>query len=347
MKWSFAQSSGDTGPKVRSPETNDRRGQIKSESAAKRDLARGRFGVISSAMSPTKPPILFDRKRLRLRRDRAAASFDDFGFLKRRVADALLDRLADTSRTFSTCLDLGCHDGVLSAALMETPDRIVIATDLSERFAARARNAGVQSVVMDEEQFCFAPGHFDLVTSSLSLHWVNDLPGTLVQSKLALKPDGLFLAALFGGGTLTELRQSLIEAESELTGGVSARVSPLPGLQDMAGLLQRAGFALPVADIDRLTVRYDTLFHLIRDLRGMAETAAFAESSGGLSRRIIHRAAEIYSERFSDPDGRIRASFNIIYLSGWSPHASQPKPLKPGSAKVRLADALKTKEYKA
>lgn len=229
---------------------------------------------------------------------------------------------------------------------MADPNRFVVTSNLSQRFADQCSKAELPSIVMDEEACAFATGSFDLVTSALALHWTNDLPGTLIQLKRILKPDGLLLAALFGGGTLTELRDCLVQAESEIVGGVSPRVSPLPGLQDMAGLLQRAGFALPVADIDRLTVRYDTVFHLMRDIKGMGESAVFRKDSRPLTRKLLQRCAEIYSSKYSDPDGRIRATFNIIYIAGWAPAASQPKPLRPGSAKVRLADALNTKEIK-
>lgn len=204
---------------------------------------------------------------------------------------------------------------------------------------------GFDVAAAEDEALNFEPASFDLAVSILALHWANDLPGLLSQIRTVLKPDGLFLACLFGGGTLSELRHSLIEAESEITGGVSPRLSPLPGLQDMAGLLQRAGFALPVADIERVTVRYAHPMKLLKDLKGMGEQAAFAPRAGQerrpLSRRILARMSEIYSERYSDPDGKVRASFEIVWLSGWAPAAGQPKPLRPGSGKFSLADAVK------
>ncbi len=179
----------------------------------------------------------------------------------------------------------------------------------------------------------------------LNLHWVNDLPGTLVRIREQLKPDGLFLGCLFGGGTLSELRTCLIEAEAEITGGAAARLSPLPGLQDMAALMQRAGFALPVADIDTVTVRYGDPFRLLRDIKGMGEQAAFMTQAEAprrpLSPHVLARMAELYAEKFSDADGRLRATFNIVWLSGWAPHANQPKPLRPGSARHSLADAVR------
>ncbi len=181
------------------------------------------------------------------------------------------------------------------------------------------------------------------MTSALSLHWVNDLPGTLIQIRRVLKPDGLFLAGLFAAGTLAELRESLIMAETEICGGAALRIAPLPGLRDLAGLLQRAGFVLPVADRETVTVRYDDMRSLLADLKGMGERAAFARGlTRPMRRSVLERAGEIYAQRFSDADGRIRASFEIAYLSGWAPGPDQPTPLKPGSAKVSLADALET-----
>jgi SAM-dependent methyltransferase len=202
-------------------------------------------------------------------------------------------------------------------------------------------------VLADEERLPFAPASLDLIVSSLSLHWANDVIGALVQARLALKPDGLFIGTLLGGATLTELRQSLTAAELELTGGAGPRVSPFADSSDAAGLLQRAGFALPVADVDRVTVRYDHLFALAHDLRAMGATNALTlRDPRGLSRTVLLRAAEIYAERFSDADGRVRATFDLVWMSGWAPHESQQKPLAPGSAKVRLADALRADEHK-
>ena len=294
---------------------------------------------------------MFDRARLRALRNRRARTFEEYDFLKARVSNDLLERLADTSHEFAEALDLGCHTGGLARQLNEQSGiRRVVATDLSPAMVEQARASGVDARIGDEERLPFEANQFDLVASALSLHWVNDLPGTLVQVRNVLKPDGLFLAGLFGAGTLTELRTCLMEAEAELTGGASPRISPLPGLQDMAGLMQRAGFALPVVDIDHVTVRYASPFKLLQDLGGMAERAAFAAQAGseggarGLSRRILARMAEIYADRFSDADGKVRASFEIIYLSGWAPAPGQPKPKRPGSATVRLADALGTKE---
>jgi len=203
-------------------------------------------------------------------------------------------------------------------------------------------------VVADEEALPFADNTLDLVVSGLSLQAVNDLPGALAQVRRALKPDGLFLAALLGGDTLAELRHSFAMAESELDGGVSPRVAPFPDLRDLGGLLQRAGFALPVTDVDRITVRYATPLGLLHDLRRMGAANPLVERRRvPLRRATLMRAMEVYAARFADPDGRVRASFDIMWLSGWSPHESQQKPLRPGAAKQRLADALGTTEIAA
>jgi len=203
-------------------------------------------------------------------------------------------------------------------------------------------------IVADEEALPFADGTFDLVVSALALQLVNDLPGTLVQIRRALKPDGLFLAALLGGETLDELRQSFAAAESEVEGGVSPRVAPFADLRGLGALLQRAGFALPVADADRLVVRYDSAFALMHDLRRMGATNALIDRRRTpLRRATLMRMAEIYAQRFADADGRLRATFEIVWLSGWAPHPGQQQPLKPGTAKARLADALGTRELPA
>lgn len=299
-------------------------------------------------MSPS-PPIMFDRSRLRKRRDKIAAGFADFDFLKTRVIADMIERLADTSHVFERALDLGCHTGGLAKRLQDQPGiREVLAGDVSPGMVDMAKAAGINAVNMDEERLAFAPERFDLIMSALSLHWVNDLPGALIQIRRTLRPDGLFLGALFGAGTLSELRTCLMEAEIEMTGGAAPRISPLPGLQDMAGLMQRAGFALPVVDIDPVTVRYASPFKLLADLKGMGERAAFAGDQGrALSPRVLARMAEIYAERFSDPDGKVRASFQIISVSGWAPSPDQPQPKRPGSATVSLVDALKAKDKSA
>ena len=292
---------------------------------------------------------MFDRTRLRQRRDKAASGFHEYDFLKARVSNHLLERLSDTPHIFARALDLGCHTGTLAKGLLSHKGvEHVVACDLSEKMAALAKMPSIDVRQVDEEALPFEVESFDMIGSALSLHWVNDLPGTLIQIRRSLRADGLFLGALFGAGTLNELRTCCMEAEAELTGGAAPRISPLPGLQDMAGLMQRAGFALPVVDIDRVTVRYKSVFKLLDDLGGMGERAAFVTPQGqGLSRRILMRMAELYAEGFSDPDGKVRASFDIIYLSGWAPAPGQPRPKKPGSATVRLADALGTTEHPA
>lgn len=290
--------------------------------------------------------MLFDRALIARNRDRASDCYQDYDFLKRRESTQLLDRLRDSPREFAHALDLWAHTGQASQALKDSGCvEKITALEPSKKMRAALKAQNIEVVAAENESLSFKPATFDLAVSILGLHWANDLPGLLSQIRTVLKPDGLFLACLFGGGTLSELRHSLIEAESEITGGVSPRLSPLPGLQDMAGLLQRAGFALPVADIERVTVRYTHPMKLLQDLKGMGEQAAFAPRAGQerrpLSRRILARMSEIYAERYSDPDGKVRASFEIVWLSGWAPAAGQPKPLRPGSGKFSLADAVK------
>ncbi len=204
------------------------------------------------------------------------------------------------------------------------------------------------AVAADEEALPFRAGALDLVVSALALQFVNDLPGALVQIRRALKPDGLLLAALVGGDTLVELRQAMAEAEAEIEDGVSPRVAPFVDVRAAGALLQRAGFALPVTDVDRLTVRYASPLALMHDLRRMGATNPLVERSRRpLKRAVLRRMLEVYAERFADADGRIRATFDIVWLSGWVPHESQQQPLAPGSAQQRLADALGTREVPA
>ena len=295
------------------------------------------------------PPRLFDRRLHRQRLDRAAHDFAAADFLKVRAAGDMVERLEIILREFPVCVDLGSRNGAFSALLAQSDARakigMVIETDLSGAMLEQRPGHRLQ---IDEEALPFAPASLDLVVSSLALHWVNDLPGTLIQVRRALKPDGLFLGAIFGGQTLTELRQCLIQAESDLTGGAGLRIAPFADAFDVAGLLQRAGFALPVADLDRVTVRYDHPLKLISDLRRMGETNALADGRGRpLSRPVLARAMALYQERFSDTDGRVRATFDIMTMTGWAPHPIQQQPLKPGSAKMRLADALGTQEISA
>lgn len=277
----------------------------------------------------------FDRSAVRQRRARADAAHD---FLLRETAARLADRLDDVKRSFSLGLELGAHAGELAAALGGRVPSLVQA----EASEALLRRASGLRVVADEEFQPFAEGAFDLVVSALSLHWVNDLPGALLQARRALKPDGLFLAAMLGGETLRELRQCLIEAEATVAGGASPRVSPMVELRDAAGLLQRAGFALPVADLDELTLTYADPFALMRELRGLGEANALRLRPKGFTRRaVLLETARLYVERFGAPDGRIPATFQVIWLAGWSPHESQPKPLPRGSGQTPLGDALR------
>ncbi|MFM2045146.1 MAG: hypothetical protein RLY86_3722 [Pseudomonadota bacterium] len=301
-------------------------------------------------MSDADQMTVFDRRIVRLHRDRAARSVGEFDFLRREVAARLADRLLDIRRDFPLALNLGAHGGELADAVSGKGGiERMIQADLSPAMAARARDAagpGSLAVAADEEFLPFAPGRFDLVLSNLSLHWVNDLPGALVQIRRALKPDGLFLAAIFGGDTLFELRRALMEAEMEVAGGLSPRISPMAGLRDAAGLLQRAGFALPVADTDTLTVSYPNPFRLMQDLRGMGETnAVLARPKAPTRAQVLARAAERYAELFQEADGTVPATFEVIYLAGWAPDPSrQQQPARRGSATTRLADALNTRE---
>lgn len=300
---------------------------------------------IPTVTSPD-PLLVFDRATLRQRRERAARDWDRHSFLKREIAERLVDRLTDVRRTFPLALDLGSHGDEVATALggHKLVEQLV-RTDLGPGFASRARGP---AVVADEEFLPFASGRFDLVLSAIDLHWVNDLPGTLIQIAHILKPDGLFLGAMLGGATLWQLRQALTAAESEIDSGLSPRVSPFADLRDAARLLQRAGFALPVADSETIEVEYDNALALMRDLNGMGESNLVAERRRGVTRRAtLMRAAELYGERFSLPSGRVAASFEVLYLHGWAPHTSQPKPLKPGGAAQRLADALGTSEMSA
>lgn len=286
-------------------------------------------------------PRLIEPRLVRARKRRAAAGFREAAFLVSRVAADLADRLEAIPRRFERALVLG-GGGLFGEELRTRPE---LAARIGEVIEADVAGGGV---VVDPELLPFGDGAFDLIVSPLALHAVNDVPGVLVQMRRALRPDGLLLASLFGGETLNELRLSFLEAEEGLLGGAGARVLPFADLQAAAGLLQRTGFALPAADRDVVTVRYGEPMRLLADLRGMGETAALAERHPrNLSRRILARAFEIYRARFSDDEGRVRATFEIITLTGWAPHESQQKPLKPGSAKARLADALGVVEKSA
>lgn len=298
----------------------------------------------------------FDRAAHRTHRCRAARCLGDHDFLLREVAARLVDRLDDVKRDFATVLDLGCHGGEIGQLIAgRRGHSTLVQCDLSPAMAARARNAtqnanGASAHVLaaDEERIPFADATFDLVLSNLSLHWVNDLPGTLVQIRRILKPDGLFLGAMLGGETLHELRGALMEAELACEGGASPRISPFAGVRDAGDLLQRAGFALPVADCDTITVTYESALALMRELRGMGESNATRHRRRGFSRRdTLMEAAAAYRRHHAAKDGRIPATFEVIYLGAWAPHPCQPKPLAPGSASHRLAEALDATEQPA
>ena len=288
-------------------------------------------------------PRIFDRKCIRTRRDRVAnasrgANLPDF--LLERVAEDFALRLSLVRREFPLCINLGAYHGLLGERLRQLP-AVGTVIDVEPSFAALARASGLK-VVADEEALPFAAGSLDLVVSGLSLHLVNDLPGTLIQINRALKPDGLFLGAMLGGETLKELREAWILAEDEILGGASPRVAPFADVRELGGLLQRAGFALPVADNDVIEVTYASPLALMQELRAMAASNPLTERRRTpVTRSLLLRAAEIYQERFGLPNGRIPATFEIVTLTGWVPHESQQKPLQPGSAQVSLKDVLK------
>ena len=267
------------------------------------------------------PPVLFDRALHRRRLDRAAAGFSRAGFLKARAADDVIQRIDATMRDFPVAVELGARDGTFARALAESPARgkvgMLVEADLSSAMLAGRPGLRVQA---DEERLPFAAGSVDLMVSALALHWTNDLPGALIQIRQALKPGGLFIGAILGGASLTELRQALTQAEADLHGGAGPRVSPFADLQDAAALLQRAGFTEPVADTDAFQVAYAHPMQLIADLRTMGETNVLAERPRRpLSKRLLARAFEIYAERFARPDGRVLASFEIVTMTGWAP----------------------------
>ena len=282
--------------------------------------------------------VVFDRALGRSRLRRALAG-DYPDFLLQRAAGDLEERLGAVLREFTLAADLGTPLPVVAPVLAGKVGRLLHMAETE---------GGGADLVGDLEGLPFAAGSLDFAVSLLALQGVNDLPGALIQIKRALKPDGLFMACLLGGRSLQELRQVLLEAESETTGGVSPRVAPFADLRDLGGLLQRAGFALPVIDSETVTVRYRDAFGLFRDLRAMGwANNLVARRKGPLKRETLLRAAALYAERFADPDGRLPATFEFVWLSGWSPHESQQKPLRPGSAKARLADALGVPEIKA
>ncbi|MEH6546966.1 MAG: methyltransferase domain-containing protein [Sneathiella sp.] len=284
--------------------------------------------------------LLFDRHSVRLHRDRAALiDWPKHRFLFDEVAKRLAERLLDITEQFDLALDLGCRGGSFGAQLKALkPATQVFSADLSY---VMAEKAPALSVVADEELLPFAPHSFDLVGSVLSLHWTNDLPGALAQIARIIKPNGLFLGALFGIDSLRELKICLAEAESEISGGVSPRISPFTEVRDAGALLQRAGLALPVTDVDTITLKYTDAFSLMKELRGMGEANSLISRKKSLTgQKVLLRAAELYQQHFEDEDGNIPATFQIIYMTGWSPHESQQQPSKRGSGVVPLTETL-------
>ena len=289
----------------------------------------------------TSPALVFDRTLLRRRRQRAALRPDAVTFLREEVVDRLVDRLEDIRRRLPTVLDLGCGDGTLGRRL---PDHLGVERLVSMDMAPAAVGAaGGLRVAGEEELLPFAGNGLDAVLSAMALHWVNDLPGALAQIRWCLKPDGLFLAAFPGGSTLWELREVLMRAELEVAACASPGVSPFVEVRDAAGLLQRAGLALPVADSDRVTLLYSEPWRLLQELRRMGEAAALTARGGPLSRSVLMRALELYRQEHADGQGRVPATFEILYLAGWKPHESQQQPLPRGSGAVSLASVLNRK----
>ena len=310
------------------------------------DFARGRAGRISVPVPPpAPPPQIFDRALVNRRLDRAwtrARPGDGADFLLARAAEELGERLSLVKRRFPLAADFG-SPGPHGAAVLAAGGQIDRLIRMAPTFASIGSGAFLPAVG-DLERLPMAEGRLDLAVSLLALQTVNDLPGALIQMRRALKADGLLMAAVLGGDTLTELRQSLTIAESEVLGGAAPRVAPFVDVRALGSLAQRAGLALPVVDLDRTTVRYAGLLALLADLRAFgAANSLNARSRKPLRREVLARASAVYAERFSDPDGRLRATFDIVWLSGWAPHESQPKPLQPGSATTRLADALKSR----
>jgi SAM-dependent methyltransferase len=282
-------------------------------------------------------PIFDDRLVVQHKRRAVAGATAGAGFLLDRAVSDLAERLSTLSRKFTQAATLFCHTAAAGNAVLASGKAgSAIRVELDQSLLGK--DAGL---VGSFDRIPLAPASVDLAVSLLALHEANDLPGALIQIRRALRPDGLFLAAIAGGGTLGELRESLLAAETELSGGASPRVAPFTDVRDAGALLQRAGFALPVADVEAITVRYDTMFGLLRDLRAMGSSNALAARSRRPgSRRLFARAAEIYAERFADSDGRVRATFSFVWMSGWAPDPSQQKPLEPGSAQVSLAQVL-------
>ena len=291
----------------------------------------------------------FDREAVRRRRDRAARTLAQADFLLAHVRGAVMDRLEDVNRRFARIAVIGAGDGSVARMLEQryAPELLLqVESSAAMMPVARRECPGALPVIGDEETLPLAEEAFDLIVAPLTLHSVNDLPGALIQMRRALRPDGLLVAAMLAGETLAPLRDAFGRAEIETVGGISPRVSPMADLRDLGGLLQRAGFALPVADKDVVTVRYASALTLLHDLRAMGETNALAERRRVFLRRdTLMRMLEILSHDHADADGKVPIRFEIAFLHGWAPAPQQQQPLRPGSAKMRLADALGTTEH--
>ncbi len=296
-------------------------------------------------MQTLSAPNLFDRKLLLQRRTRAAKQGEIPDFLIGRAAEEMAERLQGVQRQFSRVLVLGGYDGLLTRMLAPSyaANDLLVTVEASAALLSHCPEPKVQA---DEEFLPFRDAAFELIASALSLQLANDLPGALIQIRRALAPDGLFLGSTLGGRTLYELREAFMQAEIDLEGGISPRVAPMADIRDFGGLLQRAGFALPVADSDLVTVTYSSPLALMADLRAMGAANMLTERKRTFLRReTLRRAVELYMERFANEAGRIKATFEIVHLAGWAPHESQQQPLKPGSAAMRLADALGVEEH--
>ncbi|MGU9961965.1 MAG: methyltransferase domain-containing protein [Candidatus Puniceispirillales bacterium WSBS_2018_MAG_OTU23] len=298
-------------------------------------------------------PILVNEDAFQRNRNRAAKNFDQLDYIKSAVAERVMDRIDTIRRDLPLVLDVGCHTGSLTELLLKSPKITTVkAFDPSPEMVLRARvrtggtRTGVQVECASFDRLPFEGVMFDAIVSAFSLHWANDLPGVLVQLQQRLKPDGVLVVALAGGVSLNHLRNCLVSAEIEQTGGMSPRVMPMADIKDMGGLISRAGLTMPVADSDVITVTYPDLMTLMAELRGMGEANAMTDRLKSMTpKSVFLRAAELYAQEYGDADGRIPASFEIITLTGWAADESQPKPLRPGSAKIRLADALGAKEH--
>ncbi|ODR99331.1 hypothetical protein AUC68_04975 [Methyloceanibacter methanicus] len=292
----------------------------------------------------SEPPLLFDRRLLRQRRARFADEIEEREVLLAHVAREIAERVEIMLRAFPRALDLGAYRGLLGRTIAKLPsvEEVVYA----ESVLAFARRCPAPAVVCDEDLLPFKDGAFNLIVSGLALHRVNDLPGSLIQIRRALAPDGLFMAAALGADALAELRECLLAAEEEVDGGVSPRVAPFGDVRAYGALLQRAGFALPVTDAEEIEVIYPSPRALMQEIRALGGgNVLMARSKKPLSRRTLERAEDLYRARYGTPDGKIVATFQFVFMSGWGPDPSQQKPLKPGSARTRLADALGTTEH--